>query len=247
MARKVLIVADPGIDTAFALALALNDPNLDVLAVVPCAGNVSAARAAINVTIVLDQIDPPRRPRTALAVPARYELDGTALHGPDGLGGVGFPALERHSHPAGEKLVCEVVREHPHEVTVVVLGPATTLARAFDRDPELPGLIDALVLVGGTWREPGNAGPMSEFHFALDPEATRRMLHLGMHPTVLPLDVTRKLIFSPTELLELPNPESNTGRFLRQIVPYAIRASSFRSPLRSFSRPASRRSSCRIR
>ena len=43
------------------------------------------------------------------------------------------------------------------------------LARAFDRDLELPGLIDRIVLMGGAWQEPGNAGPVSEFHFALRP------------------------------------------------------------------------------
>jgi inosine-uridine nucleoside N-ribohydrolase len=225
MPRKVLLIGDPGIDTAFAVAVALNDPDLEVVGVVPCAGNVSAARATTNVNILLDQIDPPRRPRTAAAIPADYDRDGTALHGPNGLGGVDFPNLARHSPTSAEKVVCELVREHPHEVTVVCLGPATTLAAAIDRDPELPSVIDKLILVGGTRHEPGNAGPVSEFHFALDPDSARRALHLGVHPTVIPLDLTRKLIYSPSELLDLPNRESRTGRFLRQIVPFAIRAS----------------------
>src|SRR5262249_52266903 len=48
----------------------------------------------------------------------------------------------------------------------------------------------------------------------------------GLPITLLPLDVTRKLIFSPTDLLELPNPESPTSQFLRKIVPFGIRATS---------------------
>ena len=43
---------------------------------------------------------------------------------------------------------------------------------------------------------------------------------------VIYVDVTRKLLFSPTDLLELPAPESHTCRFLRQIVPCGIRATS---------------------
>ncbi len=226
MPRKVILIADPGIDTAFAIAIALNDPNLEVVALIPCAGNVSAAQATVNVHVILDQIDPPRRPRTSAAVPVEYDRDGTSLHGPNGLGGVEFPVLERHSPPAAEKLIAEVVRANPHEVSVIVLGPATTLARAFAVDPELPGLLDRLVLVGGAWREPGNAGPVAEFHFALDPDAARKMLHVGVHPTIVPLDLTRKLLYSPTELLGLPNADSCTGKFLRQVVPYGIRASS---------------------
>ena len=56
MPRKVLFVADPGIDTAFALALALNDPNLEVVGVMPTAGNVSADQATANVHTLLAAI-----------------------------------------------------------------------------------------------------------------------------------------------------------------------------------------------
>jgi inosine-uridine nucleoside N-ribohydrolase len=115
---------------------------------------------------------------------------------------------------------------HPKELTVIVLGPATMLTRAFDRDPELPRLLDSIVMMGGTWHEPGNATATAEFHFFCDPAAARRVLHSGVPLKLIPLDVTRKLIFSPTDLLELPAPDSMTCKFLRQIVPFGIRASS---------------------
>ena len=88
MARKVIIVADPGIDTAFALALAFQEPELDVLAVAATAGNIDAPRATENVHIVIEQIDPPRWPRVGAALPVEYDVDGTRLHGTGGLGGV---------------------------------------------------------------------------------------------------------------------------------------------------------------
>ena len=44
MPRKVIIVADPGIDTAFAVALALNDPNLEVIGLLP---SLSAQECAV--------------------------------------------------------------------------------------------------------------------------------------------------------------------------------------------------------
>ena len=226
MARKVVLIADPGIDTAFAVALALHDPNLDVVGLIPCGGNVPAQRACVNVQILVTQLDPPKWPRTAAALPVEYDQDGIALHGPDGLGGLDLPVTERHSQQPADKVLSELVREHPRELTVVCLSPVTTLARAFDRDADLPALIDRVVLVGGCWKEPGNSGPASEFHFALDPLAARRVIKSGLHPLVVPLDVTRRLILSPSELLELPNPESRTCRFLRQIVPFGIRASS---------------------
>src|SRR5207237_8386862 len=64
------------------------------------------------------------------------------------------------------------------------------------------------------------------FPILLDPDAARRVVHAEFSPLLIPLDVTRKLVFSPTDLLELPNPDSRTCQFLRKIVPLAIRASS---------------------
>ena len=226
MPRKVVLIADPGIDTTFAIALALSDPNLDVIGLLPCAGNVSASQSAANVQVLIDQLDPRKWPRTAAPLPIEYELDGTAMHGPDGLGGLNLPVTVRHQQIAADRVLSELVREHPREVSVVCLGPLTTIARAFDRDPDLPSLIDKLIVVGGCWREAGNAGPVSEFHFYLDPESSQRVFRSGVHPYIVPLEVTRRLILSPSELLELPNPDSRTCSFLRKIIPFALRASS---------------------
>src|SRR5262245_5508187 len=226
MPRKVIIIADPGIDTAFAVALALNDPNLEVVALLPTAGNVSAEQATANVHTLIDVIDPPKWPKLAAALPARYDTDGLALHGPGGLGGVTFPCASRHTlHPA-DKVLCELAHERPRQITLINLGPLTTLASALDRDPTLPAVLEHTVIVGGCWREPGNAGPVAEFHFHLDADAAKRVLASELNPLLITLDVTRKLIFSPTDLLELPNPDSRTCQFLRQIVPFGIRASS---------------------
>lgn len=226
MRRKLVIVADPGIDTAFAVALALADPSLDVVGVLPTAGNVPAEQATANVHTLIDVLDPPKWPKLAAALPVKFDMDGLALHGPGGLGGVSFPSATRHAlHPA-DKVLVELAHDHPREITLVCLGPLTTLAAALDRDPALPAVLHETIIVGGAWKVPGNAGPAAEFHFALDPDAARRVLHAEVNPLLLPLDATRKLVFSPSDLLNLPNPDSRTCQFLRQIVPYSIRASS---------------------
>src|SRR5207244_3717715 len=120
----------------------------------------------------------------------------------------------------------DVVRQDPKEVTVVNLGPLTVFARAMDRDPELPHLVERLVCVGGAWHEPGNASAVAEFHFFCDPAAARQVLRSGVPVTLIPLDVTRKVLFSPSDLLELEAVDSRCSRFLRQIVPHGIRATS---------------------
>lgn len=226
MARKVIIVADPGIDGAFAIALGLLDPDLDVLGVAATAGNVDADQATKNVQIVVEQIDPARWPRLGSAPPVEYDTDGRRLHGADGLGGTAFPCAKLHRPHPSDKLLFDIIRQFPHEVTVVTMGPLSVLASAFDRDPELTGLVQRVICLGGAWHEPGNASAVAEFHFYCDAASARQVVKSGVSLTLIPLDVTRKLLFSPSDLLELPAPESSTCRFLRQIVPFGIGATS---------------------
>jgi inosine-uridine nucleoside N-ribohydrolase len=226
MALPIVILADPGIDGAFAISLALLDPNLDVLGLAATGGNVPPDQASDNVHVIIKQVDPPRWPRLGAAPPVEYEIDGTSLHGPGGLGGVSFPVAKLHHPTASEKLIVELVRQQPHALTIITLGPLTVLARALDRDPELPHLVHRLVCLGGAWHEPGNATAVAEFHFCCDPLAARQVLRCGAPITLIPLDVARKILFSPSDLLELPQPDSGACQFLRQIVPYGIRATS---------------------
>ncbi len=222
MARKLIIVTDPGIDGAFAVALALRDPELDLLGLAATAGNVSAEQATRNVHILIEQLDPPRWPRLGAALPVAFDIDAVKLHGSGGLGGVDFPCAQLHHPHPSDKLISDLVHLHPNEVSIVMLGPVSTFARVLDRDVEVASLVERLIIVGGSWHEPGDASAVAEFHFFCDPAAARQVLRCGAPITLLPLDVTRKLLFAPTELLALPDSESPTTRFLRQIVPQGI-------------------------
>jgi len=222
MAQKIILIADPGIDGAVAVSLALNDAEVEVLGLAATAGNVSGDQATANIHTILESIDPPRWPRPGAALPVEYDLDGTALHGPNGLGGIAFPSARLHHPHQADRLLVDLVRQHPKEVTIVCMGPLTVLARALDRDQELPVLVRRVICLGGTVNEPGNAGPVTEFHFACDPMAARRVVQSGSSVTLIPLDVMRKTLFSPTELQEFFSGESRTCQFLRQIIPYGI-------------------------
>jgi inosine-uridine nucleoside N-ribohydrolase len=222
MARKVIFVGDPGIDGAFAVALALRDPELDLIGLAATAGNVTAEQATRNVQILIEQLDPPRWPRLGAALPVEYALDAVKLHGPGGLGGVDFPCAQLHHPHPSDKLLSDLLHLYPKEVAVVLMGPATVFARALDRDSEIASLVERVIFVGGAWHEPGDASAVAEFHFFCDPAAARQVLRCGAPITLLPLDVTRKLLFAPTELLQLPSSESRTTSFLRQIVPQGI-------------------------
>src|SRR5262245_22445026 len=98
MAHKVVMICDPGIDGAFAVALALHDPALELLGLAATAGNIPAEQATKNIHILVEQMDPPRWPRLGAALPVEYDTDGTRLHGPEGLGSTSFPCVRLH-HP----------------------------------------------------------------------------------------------------------------------------------------------------
>ena len=109
---------------------------LELLALTATAGNIPAEQATKNVHILVEQMDPPRWPKLGAALPIDYDLDGTNLHGPNGLGGVPYPCSQLHNILPSDKVLIEQIRLYPNEVTIVCMGPLTVLASAIDRDPE---------------------------------------------------------------------------------------------------------------
>jgi purine nucleosidase len=225
MARKVILDVDPGIDDAMGLCLALFDPRLEVMAVTAVGGNISPERATRNVQMIIEYLDPPRWPRIGTASPpdGGLPVKGRFQYGIDDLEGIEFlVAARQHMLPA-EKVICDQVRDAPHQVTIVALGPLTNIARAFIRDPELPSLVSQVVMMGGTVSGPGNITPAAEFNIYCDPPAAQTVFRSPCTKTLVPLDVTNKLTFDYDLFRKLPDEGTKVGRFLRQILPPAFR------------------------
>ena len=225
MARKILIDTDPGIDDAVALALALAEPTLDVVAVTATGGNVSPRQATRNLQILIEQLDPPRSPRIGAAMPGQIlRADARELHGSDGLGGADFTVSELQHRRRADKLICDTVRESPGEVTILCMGPLSNVAAALQREPDLAGLIGHLVIMGGAVAVPGNVTPVAEFSIYCDAEAARAVFRSPVTCTLIPLDVTRQVLFSYDLLDRLPSITTRTGTVLRKILPSAFRS-----------------------
>jgi len=225
MARKVILDVDPGIDDALALCIAMSDPRLEVMAVTAVGGNVGPERATLNIQTILEQLDPPRWPRlgAASAPDAGLPVDGRYLCGIDGLGGTQFAVAERqHIHPS-EKVICDEVRASPHNVTIVALGPLTNVARAFLRDPDLHSLVGRVIMTGGTAAGPGNITQAAEFNIYCDPSSARAVFRSHCTKTLIPLDVTNRIILSYDLFNQLPDESTRVGQFLHQILPPAFR------------------------
>ncbi len=228
MTRKVILDVDPGVDDAVALCWALFNPGLDVVAVTAVGGNCVPAQATRNVQAIIEALDPPRLPRLGAAYePEPGEAgpapEGRGLYGPDGLGGVELPLAERQHMLPADKVICDQVRAAPDAITFVALGPLTNLARAFQRDPELPSLVGRVVIAGGAVSGPGNITPAAEFNIHCDPQAARAVFLSASTKTLIPLDVTNRVTLNFDLYHELPDEATRLGSLLRRLLPGAFR------------------------
>lgn len=98
--RKIIIDTDPGIDDAAALAIALNNPELEVLMLSTVAGNVNLDYTTENAKKILDffEKDTPLARGNSLPLLREYE-DASQFHGETGMNGYDFPVSERKVMP----------------------------------------------------------------------------------------------------------------------------------------------------
>jgi purine nucleosidase len=226
MPKKVILDVDPGIDDAMVLCMALYDPEVEIVALTAVGGNVPPQVATRNLHAIVGHLDPPRLPRlgSASEIEGGLPVDGRHVHGIDGLGGASLPVAETRSHHPAEKVICDAVRSMPNEITLVSLGPLTNLALALQLEPELPHLLDQLVIMGGAVKHPGNITPAAEFNMYCDPKSAKTVFLSRCTKTLIPLDVTDKVTFTLDHLDQLPENGTKIGKFLRSILMPAFRA-----------------------
>jgi inosine-uridine nucleoside N-ribohydrolase len=225
MARKVIIDCDPGVDSAIALCMALFEPELEVVAVTAVEGVVRADLASRNAQSLVEHLDPPRYPRVGGASPLENApaTDYRKDYGDDGLGGLGLAVAELHNRRPAEKILCDEIRAAPEEVTILTLGPLSNVYRAFQRDPELAGVVGRIVIMGGSVNCIGNVTPAAEFNMFFDPLAAQAVLRSPTTKTVIPLDVTRKTPLTLSLLEQLPSELTRAGAMLHKLVPFTFR------------------------
>ena len=225
MPRKVILDCDPGIDDAVAICMALFDPRLEVVAITATAGTVDAHQSSRNVQTILEILDPPRWPRLGVArTVGASDVDARNLHGDDGLGNLKARISElHHAHPA-EKVIVDAIRTYPNEVSIIALGPLANVSRAISFDSDIAAEIDQILVSGGSVSGIGDVTPVADFNFYCDPRSARHVLTSPVTKTLMPLDVSRDVVFTLDFLDQLPDESSRVGRFLRRVVPYLYRS-----------------------
>ena len=201
----VIIDTDPGIDDCLALLLALNSPELDVRGITISYGNTVVENAYRNAVEIIRKVK--HTVRVPLGIGARRPLKrqiqvADDTHGPSGLGYADVP-------PAG--VILDYVRPlermleaQPEPITLVTLGPVTSLALVLRANPGLVrDKVGRHVAMIGNVEAPGNQTRFSEFNAWCDPEALATVLAAEIPTEMIGLDVTRKLIIKGNEVERL--------------------------------------------
>ena len=244
MPQKLIIDADPGIGDALAIAVALSDPDLDVIALTGVGGCVSPLQSGRNLQAIVEVLDPPKWPRIGVGYtgpelpgvddsdlsPSRSETPEwqqhlRCLNGSRGLGEWQPAAADLHHTRDAVKLMAELTRQYPGEIVLLTLGPLTNLELACDLDSEFLLRLKGLVCLGGTVMSPGDVTPAAEYNIHHDPEAARAVLRFPATKTLVPLDSSRKavLTFEQYDRLKL-NDTTSLGKLLQNLLPFALRA-----------------------
>ena len=206
-ARKIIIDTDPGQDDAAAIMLALASPELEVLGITAVAGNVPLQLTARNARMVAEICG-----RGDIAVYAgadrplsRKLVTAEHVHGKTGLDGIEiFDAARPLEKIHAVEFIIDTLRNEPEgSVTLCPLGPLTNIATVLERAPDVAARIREIVLMGGGYFEGGNITPSAEFNIYVDPEAAKIVFGSGVPITMMPLDVTHKVLTTKARVARL--------------------------------------------
>ena len=186
-AHKVIIDTDIGddIDDAFAIALLLNCPELEVVGITTVHDD-----AGTRARIVCKMLRLADRASIAVAAGPGHGDPNQAPWAAD------FEATKPVDTPAPQFLV-QQINAHPGEITLVPIGPLTNLAAALDLDPTIAGKLKGIVAMGGSAYVGYNLQPppCAEYNIHQDIAAAKRVYSAGIPTTMVGLDVTAMLRF----------------------------------------------------
>jgi purine nucleosidase len=187
--QLVILDTDVGddIDDAFAMALLLHSPEVQILGVTTAFGDTELRARLVD---------------RYLAAVHRSEIPVDA--------GVPAPAhnvftqaayarqAPARSHADAVAFLLREIRAHPGEITLIAIGPLFNVQAAIARDPATFRKLKRVVIMGGSvYRgyDGGNAGanapPSPEWNIRCDPAGARALLASGVPVFMMPLDSTQ--------------------------------------------------------
>jgi purine nucleosidase len=222
-AHTLIIDTDPGADDVIALLFAMAAHEvLQIEALTTVAGNVPLAKTARNARLACEWAGRPEIPVYAGADRPlqRTPIYAANIHGKEGLTGVAVyePAAPLADGHAVDYLIRTLRAAPEKSVTLAMLGPQTNLALALEQAPDIVRGLRELVLMAGAHFNGGNITPVAEFNVFADPHAAEAVLKSGVPITMLPLDVTHKILTSDERIARLRGLGNKAGATVADIL-----------------------------
>ncbi|MDO4466232.1 MAG: nucleoside hydrolase [Bacillota bacterium] len=225
MKRKVIIDTDPGIDDSLAIMMALASPEIEVIGITLVAGNTPVEMGFENAKKVLKHVG-----RLDIPVfkgadkPLKKEfVSALDTHGEDGLGESFLETVEGYEQELSALEFLEQTLEK-ESVDVIAIGPLTNFAQLLEKNETAFNNIGRFVSMGGTYKSHGNCSPVAEYNYWEDPDAASivyaQMSKIHKKIEMVGLDVTRKIVLTPTLLEYIKRLDKETGTFIQQITKF---------------------------
>ena len=190
-AEKIPVILDTDIgtdiDDAFALALIMNSPELELLGVTTVSGD-TAARARIAAKMLWEAGGKWRQVPVVAGVPGPKQ-DINQAPWADGFVG---PQILKES---AVDFLRGKFHRYPGEITLIAIGELTNVAALLKADPLVAKKIKRIALMGGSVEcgyGPGSK-PEAEWNIKSNPQAAQVVFTSGIPIIMAPLDVTAML------------------------------------------------------
>lgn len=201
--ERVIIDTDPAvgvpfrdIDDGLAIALALRSPEFEVEGITVTHGNVDQRRAFRSARRILEAAGREDVPTKAGAVSKER-----------------LPAQTDASQFLAEKL-----ETAPGALTLITLGPLSNVAAAECSNPGVLRRARRVVTMGGAVDSIGIVPPWfrAEFNFFKDPAGAAILIREAPDLTLVPFDLTKKVIFGRAEMRRLEAADTPLAKYLHK-------------------------------
>ena len=198
---KVLLDTDIGtdVDDAVCLAYLLSHPDCELLGITTVTGESVKRAALASVLCEAAGQDVPIYPG------AEHPMQGEQRQ-VIAQQAAALPGWPHQAHfPEGKAVdfLARTVRSHPHEVTLLTIGPLTNIGLLFSTYPDVAALLKGLVIMGGNFNQETAANARLEWNVSGDPQASEIVYRtpVRLHRS-LGLNVTQQVMMSAEQVRE---------------------------------------------
>jgi purine nucleosidase len=187
--EKIIIDTDVGddIDDAFAVALALQSPEVEIVGITTTFGDTAERAKLIDRFLAEDsRSDIP----VGVGNPTPIKSNFSQRQYADA------PGYSKSSHSSAVDLILGDINKYPGQITLVAIGPLVNIGQLIDKDPTMFRKLKRVVLMGGSvergYGEPYGppTPPEPEWNIVNDIPGAQKLFASGVPIYMMPLDST---------------------------------------------------------